>query len=292
MLDVCLAGTAGMVPLPKRWLTTLYCSCEGTSMLIDCGEGTQIALAEAGLKLKPIDVICLTHFHADHCAGLPGLLLSMGNAGRTDTLTIVGPKGLKTVMNAFLTIAKGMPYDIGIIEIDPDGEEARTGFLKCGRMIIRPFKADHVVPCLGYTVEVERSGMFLPEKAEALGIPKELWSKLQNGENVTSNGTTFMPSSVLGPERRGIKILYSTDIALLTMMLELRPGSVVCESGEFRRLPLYVEAEVRPSVQAEAQLLSMFLQGLSGGLTAARGHRHREAGLGDWCCPPVRLDGT
>lgn len=88
------------------------------------------------------------------------------------------------------------------------------------------------------------------------------------------------------------QILYSTDIALLTMMLELRPGSVVCESGEFCRLPLYVEVEVRPSVQAEAQLLSMFLQGLSGGLTAARGDRHREAGLGDWCCPPVSLDGT
>ncbi len=225
MLDVCLAGTAGMVPLPKRWLTTLYCSCEGTSMLIDCGEGTQIALAEAGLKLRPIDVICLTHFHADHCAGLPGLLLSMGNTGRTDPLTIIGPTGLKTILQGLLQIAGGIPYDIGIVEIDPDGNEIRNGFVKCGRMIIKAFKADHVIPCLGYTVEINRSGRFLPEKAEALGIPKTLWSKLQNGEAVTSDGTTFMPSSVLGPERRGIKVLYSTDSRPVDAMAELGKGA-------------------------------------------------------------------
>ena len=211
MLDVCLAGTAGMVPLPDRWLTTLYCSCEGSSLLIDCGEGTQIALAEQHLKLKPIDVICLTHFHADHVAGLPGLLLSMGNTGRTEPVTIIGPTGLSAVIRGLLIIGGKLPFDIGLVEIDPDGDQIKDGFVQCGNMIIKAFPANHVVPCLGYTVEVKRAGRFLPEKAESLGIPKEYWSKLQHGEAVTCDGTSFMPASVMGPERKGIKILYSTD---------------------------------------------------------------------------------
>lgn len=221
MLDVCLAGTAGMVPLPNRWLTTLYASCEGSSLLIDCGEGTQIALAESGLRLKPIDVICITHFHADHIAGLPGLLLSMGNTGRTDPVTIVGPSGLRHVLQGLLVIAGGLPFDIGVVEIDPDGDEIRNGFVQCGRMIIKAFAADHVIPCLGYTVEIKRPGMFLADKAEALGIPKEYWSRLQHGETVTIPGATFIPSAVMGPERRGIKILYSTDTRPVRDMTEL-----------------------------------------------------------------------
>ncbi|MBR2547946.1 MAG: ribonuclease Z [Eubacterium sp.] len=247
MLDVCLAGTAGMVPLPNRWLTTLYASCEGSSLLIDCGEGTQIALAESGLRLKPIDVICITHFHADHIAGLPGLLLSMGNIGRTDPVTIVGPSGLRHVLQGLLVIAGGLPFDIGVVEIDPDGDEIRNGFVQCGRMLIKAFAADHVIPCLGYTVEIKRPGMFLADKAEALGIPKEYWSRLQHGETVTvpssagltsaagpdgrtvdaahTSGTTFMPSAVMGPERRGIKILYSTDTRPVPEMAELGRGA-------------------------------------------------------------------
>ena len=225
MLDVCLAGTAGMVPLPSRWLTTLYASCEGSSLLIDCGEGTQVALAESGLRLKPIDVICITHFHADHIAGLPGLLLSMGNSGRTDPVTIVGPSGLKQVLQSLLIIAGGIPFDIGIVEIDPDGDEIRSGYVQCGRMIIKAFAANHVIPCLGYTVEIKRPGMFLADKAESLGIPKEYWSKLQHGEAVTICGTTMLPATVMGPERRGIKILYSTDTRPVRDMVELGQGA-------------------------------------------------------------------
>ena len=223
MLDVCLAGTAGMVPLPRRWLTTLYTSCEGSSLLIDCGEGTQIALAESGCRLKPIDVICITHFHADHIAGLPGLLLSMGNSGRTEPVTIVGPSGLKHVLQGLLVIAGGLPFDLGLVEIDPDGDDIRTGYIQCGRMIIKAFAANHVIPCLGYTIEIKRPGRFLTEKAEALGIPKEYWSRLQHGETVTISAasTTIMPSAVLGPERRGIKILYSTDTRPVADMIDL-----------------------------------------------------------------------
>ena len=225
MLDVCLAGTAGMVPLPRRWLTTLYASCEGSSVLIDCGEGTQVALAESGCRLKPIDVICITHFHADHIAGLPGLLLSMGNSGRTDPVTIVGPAGLKHVLQGLLVIAGGLPFDLGLVEIDPDGDDIRTGYIQCGRMLIKAFAADHVIPCLGYVIEIKRPGRFLAEKAEALGIPKEYWSRLQHGETVNVPGTTFIPSAVIGPERRGIKILYSTDTRPVQDMIELGRGA-------------------------------------------------------------------
>ena len=141
MLDVALLGTGGMMPLPKRWLTSCMLRCNGSSTLIDCGEGTQIALAKSDLRLKPIDVICITHFHADHIAGLPGLLLSMGNTGRTDPVTIVGPSGLRHVLQGLLVIAGGLPFDIGVVEIDPNGDEIRNGFVQCGRMIIKAFAA-------------------------------------------------------------------------------------------------------------------------------------------------------
>lgn len=95
MLDVCLLGTGGMMPLPYRWLTSLMMRYNGSSILIDCGEGTQIAIKEKGWSFKPIDVICFTHFHGDHISGLPGLLLTMGNADRKEPLTLIGPRGLE-----------------------------------------------------------------------------------------------------------------------------------------------------------------------------------------------------
>ena len=92
MLDLCLVGTGGMLPLPSRFLTSLYIKCQGHALLIDCGEGTQIALRKAGCSFKSIDLICITHFHADHISGIAGLLLSMGNADRTEPVTIAGSK--------------------------------------------------------------------------------------------------------------------------------------------------------------------------------------------------------
>ena len=97
MLDVCLLGTGGMMPLPQRLLTSLMARYNGKSILIDCGEGTQIAMKEKGWSPKPIDIICFTHYHADHICGLPGMLLTMGNAERTEPLLLIGPKGLTRV---------------------------------------------------------------------------------------------------------------------------------------------------------------------------------------------------
>ena len=117
MLDVCLLGTGGMMPLPYRWLTALMVRCSGSNLLIDCGEGTQIALKEKGWSPKPVDVICFTHYHADHISGLPGLLLTMGNAERTEPITMIGPKGLERVVTALRTIAPELPFPLEFIEL-------------------------------------------------------------------------------------------------------------------------------------------------------------------------------
>ena len=117
MLDVCLLGTSGMLPLPNRWLTALMTRFNGSSLLIDCGEGTQIAIKEKGWSFNPIDVICFTHYHADHISGLPGLLLTIGNSDRTEPVTLIGPKGLERVVSALRTIAPELPFELRFIEL-------------------------------------------------------------------------------------------------------------------------------------------------------------------------------
>ena len=117
MLDVCLLGSGGMMPLPYRWLTALMTRYNGSQLLIDCGEGTQIALKEKGWSFKPIDVICFTHYHGDHISGLPGLLLTMGNADRKEPLTLIGPKGLERVVSSLRVIAPELPFEIHYREI-------------------------------------------------------------------------------------------------------------------------------------------------------------------------------
>ena len=128
MLDICLLGTGGMMPLPKRFLTSLMCRYNGSNLLIDCGEATQIAIKEKGWTVKPIDVICFTHYHADHISGLPGLLLAMKNAERTQAITMIGPKGLERVVKSLCVIAPEIPFDINFIEIN----EPEESFEICG----------------------------------------------------------------------------------------------------------------------------------------------------------------
>ena len=127
MLDVCLLGTGGMMPLPYRWLTALMVRCSGSNLLIDCGEGTQIALKEKGWSPKPVDVICFTHYHADHISGLPGLLLTMGNAERTEPITMIGPKGLERVVTALRTIAPELPFPLEFIELTEPRQQLQIG---------------------------------------------------------------------------------------------------------------------------------------------------------------------
>ena len=163
MLDVCLLGTAGMMPLPHRWLTAALMRYNGSNLLIDCGEGTQIAIKEKGWTFKPIDVICFTHYHADHISGLPGLLLTMGNAERTEPLTMIGPKGLEKVVSALRMIAPELPFEIRYIELTGPEED-----MEINGYHIHAFKVNHNISCYGYTVEIRRAGRFDVERAETI----------------------------------------------------------------------------------------------------------------------------
>ena len=213
MIDVCLLGTGGMMPLPNRALTSLYVRCEGRALLIDCGEGTQTEIRRASLRFKPIEAILITHFHADHISGLPGLLLTLGNEGRTEELHIYGPAGLERVVSSLCVIVGELPFNIVFHEFLTGSE---THF-SCCTMEAEAFPLDHGMPCFGYRLEKKRPGRFDPARAQARGIPLRLWGRLQNGESVDG----YTPEDVLGPSRRGLRLLYATDSRPVPRMAEL-----------------------------------------------------------------------
>ena len=226
MLEVCLLGSGGMMPLPRRWLTALMTRFNGSSLLIDCGEGTQVAIKQKGWSFKPIDVICFTHFHGDHISGLPGLLLTMGNADRTDPLTLIGPKGLERVVNALRVIAPELPFELQFVEIT----EKEQVFEYNGYRITA-FRVNHNVLCYGYRLDILRQGKFSPERAREQEIPLKLWNPLQKGLTIEQDGRIFTPDMVLGPPRKGISVTYTTDTRPTESITRNAEGSdlFICE---------------------------------------------------------------
>lgn len=206
MLDICLLGTGGMMPLPYRYLTSLMARCEGSSILIDCGEGTQVAMKKKAWSPKPIDAIFFTHFHADHISGLPGLLLTMGNSDRKEDLLIVGPKGVENIVKALRVVAPELPFKIKFRELVDVYE-----IIKLGAYRIEAFKVNHNVTCYGYSINIDRVGKFDSDKAKELEIPIKYWSKLQKGETIEDNNKIYTPDMVLGKDRKGLKVTYCTD---------------------------------------------------------------------------------
>ena len=194
------------MPLPYRWLTALMMRYNGSSILIDCGEGTQIAMKEAGFSPNPIDVMCFTHYHADHISGLPGMLLSMGNSDRTDPLLMIGPKGLTRVVNSLRVIAPELPFEINFRELSEQEEEIQMEGYR-----LKAFRANHNVTCYGYSIYIDRVGKFSVDAARAADIPLKFWNPLQKGETIKYEDRTFTPDMVLGPDRKGIKLTYCTD---------------------------------------------------------------------------------
>ena len=271
MLDVCLLGTGGMMPLPYRWLTALMVRYNGSSLLIDCGEGTQIAIKEKGWSFKSIDVICFTHYHGDHISGLPGLLLTMGNADRTEPLTLVGPRGLERVVNALRVIAPELPFPIKYVEItEPEQTFEMNGYR------LKAFRVNHNVLCYGYTMEVDRAGKFDVERATAAQIPQRYWGVLQKGETVEAEGQTYTPDMVLGPQRKGIKLTYCTDTRPTDSIRNNAKGSdlFICEgmygekdkqkkAKEYKHMTFYEAA----SLAREADVGELWLTHYSPSLT-------------------------
>lgn len=229
----------------NRWLTSLMVRYRGHSVLIDCGEGTQVAAVKAGMSLKPIDKILLTHLHADHVSGLPGMLLSIGNSGRTEDVSIVGPVGTERVVRALRCIVPNLPFDIRVSEMET--EEETMFFLECD---IHAFALNHGVPCYGYSFELPRVGKFDVQRAREAGIPMPLWKRLQRGETVEDGGRTFTPDMVLGPPRKGIKVTYCTDTRPTPAIPRAAAGSdlFICEG-------MYGTADMPASSWANRHLL-------------------------------------
>ena len=272
MLDVCLLGTGGMMPLPGRRLTALMTRYNGSSLLIDCGEGTQVAIKEKGWTFKPIDAICFTHYHADHISGLPGLLLTMGNTDRREPLTMIGPKGLERVVNSLRVICPELPFPIVFHEVTAPEEVIEMNGYK-----ITAFRVQHNITCYGYSLEISRKGKFDVERAKAQEIPIKCLNPLQKGETVTLDGKTYTPDMVLGPARKGLKVTYCTDTRPIPSISEHAKGSdlFICEgmygepekqakAKEFKHMTFYEAAKLAKDAEAAEMWLTHFSPSLVG----------------------------
>ncbi len=226
MLEITLPGTGGTMPMKHRWLTCCYVRVQGRAVLIDCGEGTQIALRSAGISAQNIELLCITHYHADHISGLPGLLLSMGMDGRTEPLTLAGPPGLRRVVEGLRVIAPELPFAIRFTEF-----QTRTAQIDAAGLHITAFAVQHTLPCYGYCLELPRIGRFDPARAKAAGIPVRAWGVLQKQPEVTLDGITYTRAQVLGPPRRGLKLVYCTDTRPVPAIAEHAEGAdlLICE---------------------------------------------------------------
>lgn len=266
MLDICLLGTSGMMPLPNRWLTSMMARYNGSSLLIDCGEGTQIAIKEKGWTFKPIDVICFTHYHADHISGLPGLLLTMGNADRTEPLLLVGPTGLEQVVAALRVIAPELPFEIKFKELNDQVEKFEIKGMK-----ITAFRVNHNIVCYGYSLEIERTGKFQAEKAQELQIPLKAWNRLQKNEQVEIEGKIYTPEMVLGPQRKGLKVTYCTDTRPTKQIIQESKASDLliiegmygepekaAKARKYKHMTFYEAAEIAKEAEVKEMWLTHF----------------------------------
>ncbi len=251
-LEAFILGCGGMVPLPYRHLTSVLLRREGELFLFDGGEGTQVSLRKLNLKWKKISAIFVSHTHADHVTGLPGILMLSSQVDRDDPLTIVGPPRIaEYIESSRRVLDMYINYEIIVKEINEPGIVYEgDGFH------IRAFPLRHTKPCVGYAFEEDgRPGMFHPEKAEALGVPRgPLWSKLQAGEKVlSSDGKEISPEEVLGTPRTGRKFSYVTDtLAFPEIVPEVKDSDLfVCE-GMFEHdlLESAIEKKHMTAVQA------------------------------------------
>ena len=264
------------MPLPYRKLTALMTRYNGSNLLIDCGEGTQVAIREKGWSVHDLDVICFTHYHADHISGIPGLLLTLGNADRTKPVHMIGPKGLERVVNALRTIAPELPFPIEYHEITEKEQD-----FEMNGYCIRAFRVNHNVTCYGYTLEIKRQGRFDVERARRQEIPQKFWSRLQKGEIIVDGDRVLTPEMVLGPQRKGIKLTYCTDTRPVPIIAECAKHAdlFICEgmyaekekeakARQYKHMTFYEAADLAK----RAKVTEMWLTHYSPSLTRAESY--------------------
>ena len=238
------------MPLPNRHLTSVLLRREGELFLFDGGEGTQVSLRRLNLRWKKISVIFISHTHADHVTGIPGLLMLSSQVDRDDPLYIIGPPRIaEYIETSRRVLDMYINYEIVVKEITGPGivYEGEDFHVRC-------FPLRHTKPCFGYTLEEDtRPGEFHPEKAEALNVPRgPLWSRLQAGETVKSaNGRDVYPDEVLGRPRSGRKFSFVTDSLAFREIAPEVAGSdlFICE-GMFER-ELAADAHAKKHMTAE-----------------------------------------
>jgi len=219
MLEAVLLGTGGMLPLPGRWLSSLLVRNGGNLILFDCGEGTQVAWRVTGWGFRKLSAICISHVHADHIAGLPGLLHAVANSGRTEMLPIFGPAGVGEVVRGLRTIAPTLPFYAPICEL-ADGDP----FALPGGLTGTVAAGEHGMEVLAYRIDLPRRPMFLAERAAELDVPRAGWRALQAGEAVEVEGRIIRPDEVAGPPRPGLSLAYVTDTRPLPRLADLARG--------------------------------------------------------------------
>jgi ribonuclease Z len=221
-LDVVFLGTSGGMPSAQRNPPGLLVRRGGERLLVDCAEGTQRQLLRSTVGLVDLTEILVTHFHADHYLGLPGMLKTFALRGRDVPLTIYGPPGLRELFGSLRRIFGRLPYSLELTELRPGDVLERSGYS------IVPFAVAHGVSAIGYAlVEAQRPGRFDVATADALGVPNgPERGRLQNGEPVTlADGRTVTPDAVLGPARPGRKVVFAGDTAPAASVTEAARGA-------------------------------------------------------------------
>ncbi|MBQ8074618.1 MAG: ribonuclease Z [Oscillospiraceae bacterium] len=234
MIDITLLGTGATMPLPDRALTAVHLAFGGRSILFDCGEGTQSAARKAHVSLMKTDLIALTHYHGDHLFGLPGLLQTFGCLGRTSPLFLTGPDGLEEAMAPVLQLCGQLPFDLHFLHLNEQGAQLSDIFPHFPEeSFLFPIPTCHRVISQGYRFSLQRPGKFDFTAAEKLRVPKPFWSLLQHGKTVTlEDGRTILPSQVLGPERKGLSIVFSGDTSPCAALSEAAEEAdlFICEA--------------------------------------------------------------
>src|SRR3954467_2989884 len=208
-LDLVFLGTSASAPTAGRAPTALLLRRGGDRLLFDCAEGTQRQLMRSVLGLPDLEEVFITHFHADHYLGLPGMLKTFALRGREVPLTVYGPPGLEELFGALKRIFGRLTYDYKIVTVQPGDMLARDGYE------LRVFPTEHGVSAVGYAlVEAVRPGRFDVETADALGVPSgPERGALQRGESVSVDGRVVSPDEVLGPARPGRTVVVTGDTA-------------------------------------------------------------------------------